>query len=127
MGGKGLGRQTAGLDGETPVVIALDAVKALQGVIVPHPRIHKRLRLRPVLAADIIVNLVVVALRVERRINITEVNGLILDVLPQHFEVIAVVKGVFHFPYNFAVESRTPARAVCRASRYNENRSMNDE
>jgi hypothetical protein len=50
------------------------------------------LGLRAILAALIVVNLEVIALRIEGRINIAEVNTLAANLAPQDIKVIAVVK-----------------------------------
>lgn len=64
------------------------------GLFVPLPRIHERLRLRAVFAADVVVDLVVVALTVERGINVAEVYGFVFDVFAQDFEIVAIVECV---------------------------------
>jgi hypothetical protein len=38
--------------------------------------------------------LVIVALAVKWRVNITEVNRLVFDIFPQYFKVIAVKEGI---------------------------------
>ena len=52
-------------------------------------------RLRPVLRADIVVNLVVIPLGIKRRVNVAEVNGLVLDLAAQDLKVVTVEKLVF--------------------------------
>jgi hypothetical protein len=63
-------------------------------LIAPFPGIDKGLRLRPVLAALVVVNLEVVALGIERRINVAKINAGIGNLAPQHVQVIAVIQPV---------------------------------
>ena len=81
-----------GLGGEPAAVVGKDFGIALVRLNIPFPRIHKRLRLRPVLAADVVVNLVIISLTIEGGITIAKINGLVFDIFPQDFEVVAVVK-----------------------------------
>ncbi len=64
---------------------------ALGRFVIPYPRIHEGLRLRMILISNIRINLIVVTLRVEWRINIAEINGIVSNLPAQNFEVIAVI------------------------------------
>ena len=59
-------------------------------MVVPSPSINKRLRLRAVFLSDVVVNLIVIALGIKRRVNITKVNRFVADEFPQNVEVVAV-------------------------------------
>jgi len=50
--------------------------------------------LRRVILADVVVDLKVVPLAVERRVDVAQVNRFIAHIAPQDVEVIAVVEGV---------------------------------
>ncbi len=65
-------------------------------MVVPHPRIDKRLRLRAVFLPDVVVNLIVVALGIKRRVDITKVNCFVADEAAQNIEMVALVEFV-HF------------------------------
>jgi hypothetical protein len=52
------------------------------------------LRLRPVFAADVVVNLIVVALGIKRRVNVTKINRFIAEKTLQHVQIITVIKFV---------------------------------
>lgn len=59
-------------------------------VVVPRPRIRKRLRLRAVFLTDVVVNLIVIAFGIKRRVNITKVNRFVADEFTQDVEIVAV-------------------------------------
>ncbi len=59
-------------------------------MVVPRPCVGKRMCLRTVFDADVVVYLVVVAFGTERRINITKINRLVTDKLPHHIKIIDV-------------------------------------
>jgi len=44
--------------------------------------------------ADVVVNLIVIALGIKRRVNIAKVNRLVADESPQNIDVVAVVEFV---------------------------------
>jgi len=67
----------------------------LAGVVVPRPCVGKRLCLRTVFGADVVVYLVVVALGIERRIDVAKINRLVTDKLPHYIKVV-VVKEFVH-------------------------------
>src|ERR1035441_3894698 len=72
--------------------------------IIPSPRIRERLGLGAILSTDVVVNLVVVPLRVERRIDVAEIHRLVLDLLPKDVKVVTVeellhVRGQASFVY----------------------------
>jgi hypothetical protein len=79
---------------EAAVGVGQDLVEAGAGQRVPLPCVDKCLRLGAVFSADVVVDLVVIALGVEGRIDVAEVNGLVLDLLAEHRQVVAVVKPV---------------------------------
>ena len=64
-------------------------------MVVPFPGINKSLRLRAVFAADVVVNLIVIALGIKRRVNVAKINRFIADELPQNIEVISVIKFIY--------------------------------
>jgi len=70
--------------------------EALGGNVPSRPCVHERLRLRQIFFADAVVNLVVVALGVEGRVNVTQIHRLRRNQvrLPQHIQVVAVKEGV---------------------------------
>jgi hypothetical protein len=74
----------------TPFLFDRDLFVTLVGVVVPRPCVGERLRLRTVFGADVVVYLVVVAFRIERRINITKINRLVADKLPHHIKIVTV-------------------------------------
>ena len=57
--------------------------KAFFGLLAPLSVIDERLRLHPVLAALVSVNLEAIALRNERRVNLAQVDALLLNLAPQ--------------------------------------------
>ena len=72
-----------------------DVVVRERGCFVPMPRVVERLNLRRRLGAILLGEQDVVRrVRVEWRIEVDEVHGLIGDVTPQDIEVVAVVEGV---------------------------------
>ena len=60
------------------VFIRQNLAETFVGVVVPRPRINKRLRLCAVLP-DVVVNLIVIALGIKRRVNIAKVNRFVAD------------------------------------------------
>ena len=54
------------------------------------------LRLRPVFAALIIVDLEVIALRIERWVDVAQVDALRRNLAAQDVEIVAVIEFVFH-------------------------------
>ena len=63
--------------------------------VAPFPGIDKRLRLRPVFAALIVINLEIIALRIERRVDVAEVDAFGWYLAAQDVEIVAVVEFVF--------------------------------
>ncbi|SDY14272.1 hypothetical protein SAMN05421644_1332 [Allochromatium warmingii] len=63
----------------------------------PLPGVHKRLRLRFVFDALVVVNLKVVPFGVERRIDIAKVHRLVSNLLSQYVDVVAVVQAIHVF------------------------------
>jgi len=61
---------------------------------VPSPCFHERLSLGAVFGADIVVYLVVVAFGIERRVNVTKIDGIVFDKFSQDIEIIAVIEFV---------------------------------
>ena len=59
-------------------------------LVTPFPRIDEGLRLRAVLAALVVVDLEVVALGIERRIDVAQIDALAGDLATQHIKVVAV-------------------------------------
>ena len=59
------------------------------------PRVLKRGDLRLGLGAGFVFEQdLIIAVAIERRVQIDEVDGLVLDVIPQDVQIVAVVKGV---------------------------------
>ena len=75
---------------ESAVFVGSDLLKTSHSLRIPFPGVHKRLNLGSILRPDVGINLVVIALGVEGRINVAEVHGFILDVLAKYVKVIAV-------------------------------------
>ena len=72
-----------------------DLVVFALGLLVPMPGVLKRLDLRlAVLSLGRFEEEIVVALGVERRVEVDEVHGLVREVFAEHSEVVAVVKGI---------------------------------
>ena len=68
-------------------------LKLAGGLLAPRPRIFERFNLRLALfSLGRFEQEIVVALGVERRVEIDEVNSLVLNVLTQHLKVVAEVK-----------------------------------
>ncbi len=63
------------------LLIGDDLLKAFVGVFIPYPSVGERLRLCAVFITDVVINLIVVALGIKRRVNVAEVNGFISNVL----------------------------------------------
>jgi hypothetical protein len=63
--------------------------------VAPFPGIDKRLRLRPVFAALIVINLEVIALRIEWRVDVAEIDACIGYLAAQDVQVVAVIELVF--------------------------------
>ena len=82
-------------------------------MVVPRPSVNKRLRLCAVFLPDVVVNLIVIALGIKRRVNITKVNCFVADEFAKNVEVVAVVEFVdlkLFFNQRTAVKSyRLPA------------------
>ena len=74
-----------------------DIVQPLDRLVAPFPCIDKRLRLRAVLAALIIVNLEVIAFRIERRIDVTQIDAAAFELAPQHIQIVAIIEPVGHW------------------------------
>ncbi len=75
-----------------------DIIDPLVGLVFPRPGIDERLRLGAILAALVVVDLEIIALRVERRVDVAKIDAAALDLTPQHLEVVAVVQLVGHAP-----------------------------
>ncbi len=86
--------QDCKLTGLDAVFVCENVFVTLVGVVVPRPCVGESLCLRTVFGADVVVYLVVIAFRVERRINVTKINRLVADKLSQNIQVIAVVEFV---------------------------------
>ncbi len=71
-----------------------DIVQPLDRLIAPVPRIDKGLRLRAVLAALVVVDLEVIALRIERRIDVAQIDAFRRDLAAQHVQIIAIIEFV---------------------------------
>ena len=77
------------------------SLKTFARDVVPRPGIGERLRLRAVFAADVVVNLEIIAVGIERRVDIAKVNRFVLEVAAQNFEIVAVKKLIGHFALYF--------------------------
>jgi hypothetical protein len=65
------------------------------GLLVPVPGVFERVYLRIGFGARLVLEkYVVVAVRIKWRVEIDEINGFILNVIPQDLKIVAVVKGV---------------------------------
>ena len=64
------------------------------GLVAPFPGIDERLRLRAVFAALVVVDLEVVALRIERRVDVAQIDAFAVDAVAQDIEVVAVIQPV---------------------------------
>jgi hypothetical protein len=73
-------------------IIRQNFIQTAFGQRVPRPGINKRLSLGAVFCADVVVNLVVVALGVKWRVNVAQVNAFVFDFPAQDFKVVAVVE-----------------------------------
>ena len=67
----------------------------LDRFVAPFPGIDERLRLCPVFAALIIIDLEVIALRIERWVDVAEIDAFGRYLAAQDVEVVAVVEFVF--------------------------------
>ena len=76
------------------VFVGQDFIEALVGVIVPRPCVGEGLCLGAVFGADIVVNLVVIALGIERRIDVAKINRLIADKFPHNIKIVTVIEFV---------------------------------
>src|ERR1017187_5860060 len=65
-----------GLGVKPGFLVCQNLLKPFCGAIIPCPRVDERLRLRPVLCPNVVVNLVIVSFRVERWIDVAEVYRL---------------------------------------------------
>ena len=83
--------------------ICQNLIQTILGKRVPRPGINKRLSLGAVFSADVVVYLVVVALRVERRVYVAQVNAFVFDFPAQDFKVVAIVEQPLKFGLIFAV------------------------
>ena len=81
---------------KTSLNVRQDFIKSAIGFRIPYPRIRKRLRLRPVLRADVVVDLVVIPLRVDRRIDVAEIDGLVFNLVAQHVKIVSVIQAILH-------------------------------
>jgi len=72
-------------------------------VVVPRPPINKRLRLCAVFVTDVVVNLIVIALGIKRRVNIAKVSRFITEEAAENVEIIAVVEFV-HLRYLLTIK-----------------------
>ncbi len=108
--------QIYGLGGKASLLVGKEFIKARVCVFVPSPGVHEGLGLGAVFAADVVVNLVVVAFVVEGRVDVAEVNAFVFEVLglAQDFQIVAVVKRVVH-GWVF-VESKKRKQCVCRSA-----------
>jgi hypothetical protein len=79
--------------GKPPTSVREDFVIASDGEVVPRPRVGKSLRLGAVLFANVVIDLVVIPLRVEWWVNVTEINRAIRDLagVPEDIKVVSVI------------------------------------
>lgn len=59
-------------------------------MVVPRSSVNKRLRLRAVFLPDVVVNLIVVALGIKRRVNIAKINRFVSNKFSQNVQVVSV-------------------------------------
>ena len=85
-----------GLPGIAPFIVGDDLLKSSNRQFVPGPGINERLGLRLVILANVVVNLKLVALGVERRIDVAQINRFIPHFAPQDVQIVAVVEDVIH-------------------------------
>ena len=82
-----------GLLWKASVRVSKDLRVAIVRRSIPCPGVDERSCFCAIFRSDPVVDLVVAALGVERRIDVAEIHRLVLDVLAQNVEVVAIVEG----------------------------------
>ena len=88
--------QFDGLPGIAPLVVGDDLLKPGYRQFVPGPGIDERLSLRLIILPDVVVNLEVVALGVEWRVDVAQIHRFIPQLAPQDVQIVTVVERVIH-------------------------------
>lgn len=99
-------QQFDGLLGVPAFIAGDDFLKTGQRQFIPRPGVDERLRLRLVVLADVVIDLEIIALAIERRVDIAEVDRVILDLAAQDVQVVAVIQDVSHLTPRTAPDTR---------------------
>jgi hypothetical protein len=92
--------QFDGLPRESTLLVGEYRMKTLTCLLIPRPCVNKCLFLRSIFTAQLVINLVVVALGIEGRVNVAKMNRLIPHLIAQYVEIVSVVELIVHVEWN---------------------------